>query len=70
MIFLKMIQMVRNATERSLLLIDEFGKGTEPDDGMALLAATINEFQKRSATPKIIIATHFAEVPISVRASE
>ena len=54
--------MVHYATERSLLLIDEFGKGTEPDDGMALLAATINEFQKRPDTPRIIIATHFTEV--------
>lgn len=33
--------MLRASTPRSLLLIDEFGKGTSSVDGVALLAATI-----------------------------
>jgi len=61
--------MCRHATPASLLLIDEFGKGTSSVDGVALLAATIR-FLLRSARregadahpPKTIITTHFREV--------
>ena len=62
--------MCRHATPSSLLLIDEFGKGTSSVDGVALLAATIR-FLLRSARgrvgadahpPKTVITTHFREV--------
>ncbi|PGH07736.1 hypothetical protein AJ79_06213 [Helicocarpus griseus UAMH5409] len=51
------------ATERSLLIIDEFGKGTESTDG-AGLACGLFEYllslgEKR---PKVLAATHFHEI--------
>lgn len=32
---------LRNCTSRSLLLVDEFGKGTEPDDGAGLFCGMV-----------------------------
>ena len=54
---------VKFSTPRSLLLVDEFGKGTNAVDGIALLAAFINSITRDAATrPKAIISTHFSEV--------
>lgn len=39
--------MLRASTSRSLLLIDEFGKGTQPEDGVSLLAASIRQLVSR-----------------------
>ncbi len=39
--------MLRCSTRKSLLLIDEFGKGTNSSDGIALLAATIRSLASR-----------------------
>ena len=52
-------------TPRSLCLIDEFGKGTAPVDGMALLAAVIENFVRKPA--RTLIVMHFHEVPILQR---
>eukprot|EP01043_Picozoa_sp_COSAG02_P062632 COSAG02_NODE_8689_length_2478_cov_13.980210_4_plen_210_part_00 len=40
--------MLRHATERSLLLIDEFGNGTAPQDGIALLVGAVTDLLNRS----------------------
>ncbi|XP_026955119.1 mutS protein homolog 5 isoform X6 [Sagmatias obliquidens] len=51
---------VNNATERSLVLIDEFGKGTNTMDGLALLAAVIRHWLALGPTcPHIFVATNF-----------
>ncbi|KAJ2987793.1 hypothetical protein NUW58_g4315 [Xylaria curta] len=51
------------ATRRSLIVIDEFGKGTNTQDGAGLLTATINHFASIGAErPKLLIATHFHEI--------
>ncbi|XP_037699607.1 mutS protein homolog 5 isoform X3 [Choloepus didactylus] len=51
---------VNNATERSLVLIDEFGKGTNTVDGLALLAAVLRHWLALGATcPQIFVATNF-----------
>eukprot|EP00927_Polykrikos_kofoidii_P070976 TRINITY_DN67328_c0_g1_i1.p1 TRINITY_DN67328_c0_g1~~TRINITY_DN67328_c0_g1_i1.p1 ORF type:complete len:1045 (-),score=180.72 TRINITY_DN67328_c0_g1_i1:522-3656(-) len=58
---------LRHATAQSLVLLDEFGKGTQAADGVALLAATL-EYLCRwpdagpSRGPKSIVTTHFLEV--------
>ena len=54
----QMANMVKNATAKSLLLIDEFGKGTENLDGRAILTASLNEFLRRPNPPKVLLATH------------
>ncbi|KAI3331791.1 muts domain V-domain-containing protein [Xylariaceae sp. AK1471] len=51
------------ATRRSLILIDEFGKGTNSQDGAGLMAATITHFVSLGPErPKLLVATHFHEI--------
>lgn len=52
------------ATCRSLVLADEFGKGTNPIDGAALAAALFEYFATRDEDrrPKVLAATHFHEI--------
>lgn len=51
------------ATRRSLLLIDEFGKGTAAESGSALFAAYLDYFLDLGAErPKVLAGTHFHEV--------
>lgn len=45
---------------RSLILLDEFGKGTASDDGISLLAAVLETFAQ--GTPRVIAVTHFTEI--------
>ena len=53
-------KMIKAHTPRTLCLIDEFGKGTTPVDGIALLATTIKHFTKSKA--KAIFVLHFTEI--------
>ncbi|KAL5442551.1 hypothetical protein PMIN05_004025 [Paraphaeosphaeria minitans] len=51
------------ATPRSLLVIDEFGKGTDTSDGAGLACAVFNHLiGLGNNSPKVIAATHFHEV--------
>ncbi|XP_051043293.1 mutS protein homolog 5 isoform X3 [Phodopus roborovskii] len=51
---------VNNATEQSLVLIDEFGKGTNTVDGLALLAAVLRHWLALGPScPHIFVATNF-----------
>ena len=52
--------MLLNHSPRSLCLIDEFGKGTAPIDGIALLGSVISHFVTQKA--KAIFVLHFIEV--------
>lgn len=54
--------MLQRATPQSLLLIDEFGKGTSVRDGVALLAALLRHLAARPDTPKALVTTHHAEL--------
>ncbi|XP_042092714.1 mutS protein homolog 5 isoform X6 [Ovis aries] len=60
-IYLKQVaKAVNNATERSLVLVDEFGKGTNTVDGLALLAAVIRHWLALGPTcPHVFVATNF-----------
>ena len=49
--------LVRNANENSLLLIDEFGGGTEPQIGGAIAEALLDRFNQKHAYG--IITTHY-----------
>ncbi|XP_049621085.1 mutS protein homolog 5 isoform X1 [Suncus etruscus] len=56
----QMAKAVNNATEHSLVLIDEFGKGTNTVDGLALLAAVLKYWLALGPTcPHIFVATNF-----------
>jgi DNA mismatch repair protein MSH5 len=51
------------ATRRSLVIIDEIGKGTEIHDGAGLAAGVFEHFlQLGSECPKVLGATHFHEI--------
>lgn len=51
------------ATRRSLILIDEFGKGTNSTDGAGLVTAIIDHFVNLGdEAPKVLAATHFLEI--------
>ncbi len=53
----KMKIMLENANENSLILVDEFGTGTEPDYGAALAESILYELNKKKI--KGIFTTHF-----------
>ena len=57
-------QMLRHATSQSLLIVDEFGKGTLHADGVALLAACLAHVQAsaRDVGPTVVVATHYSEI--------
>ncbi|XP_074643458.1 mutS protein homolog 5-like [Tubulanus polymorphus] len=51
---------LQSATGNSLVILDEFGKGTEMVDGIALLAACIRHWiAKRENCPHLLVSTHF-----------
>lgn len=51
------------ATRRSLILIDEFGKGTNAMDGAGLLSALLEHFLNLGEdAPRVLAATHFHEI--------
>lgn len=54
---LNMKNMMRRAGEATLLLIDEFGTGTEPQIGGAMAEAVLNQFVKKYAWG--VITTHY-----------
>ncbi|KIO27058.1 hypothetical protein M407DRAFT_73753 [Tulasnella calospora MUT 4182] len=54
---------LRNCTARSLVVMDEFGKGTMPSDGAGLLCGVLRYFLSRSyECPMVLVATHFHEL--------
>ena len=51
---------LRRATPNTLVIIDEFGKGTSPASGIALLTAALKRFSTIQC--KVICTTHFLEI--------
>jgi DNA mismatch repair protein MSH5 len=61
--FQKMSLALNQATPRRLLIIDEFGKGTLPEDGAGLLCGALEHLLRRGDDcPKVLVATHFHEI--------
>lgn len=55
--------MVTMSSRRSLLIIDEFGKGTNASDGAGLCCGVLQYFLSLGTErPKVIAATHFHEI--------
>jgi DNA mismatch repair protein MSH4 len=50
------------ATSQSLVLIDEFGRATDPDDGAALAFALAERLATGPARPATLFVTHFASL--------
>ncbi|KAI0802089.1 muts domain V-domain-containing protein [Irpex lacteus] len=54
---------LRNCTSRSLVLLDEFGKGTVSADGAGLFYGILKHFVAQGPScPKVLAATHFHEI--------
>ncbi|KAJ7505221.1 muts domain V-domain-containing protein [Mycena galericulata] len=54
---------LRNSTARSLVLLDEFGKGTLSTDGAGLFCGVLKHLLNRGPDcPKVLAATHFHDV--------
>jgi DNA mismatch repair protein MutS2 len=51
---------IAKATKRSLVLLDELGSGTDPEEGAALAAAVIENLLERGAL--LIVTTHLSSV--------
>ena len=50
------------ATAKSLVLIDEFGKGTNLADGIGLMSSILNFFTANGDSPRIIMTTHYHDL--------
>ncbi|MDA7969741.1 MAG: DNA mismatch repair protein MutS [Gammaproteobacteria bacterium] len=57
----EMAHILRNATENSLVLVDEIGRGTSTFDGLALAWACAAELAGR-ARPCVLFSTHYFEL--------
>lgn len=58
-------QILHRATERSLVLLDEVGRGTSTRDGLAIARAVVEALHHRSSgTPRTLFATHYRELTI------
>lgn len=54
---------LRNVTGRSLVVLDEIGRGTSTYDGMSIAWAVIEYLHNHcSATPRVLFATHYHEL--------
>lgn len=59
----QMSRVLMNSTSKSLILIDEFGKGTNSNDGCALLTACLESLAgRKELAPLTIVITHFSNV--------
>jgi DNA mismatch repair protein MutS2 len=54
------VDVLKNAGENSLVLLDELGAGTDPKEGAALSQAILNELLRRKA--RTIVTTHLGEL--------
>lgn len=56
---------LKNATEKSLLILDEIGRGTSTYDGMAIARAVIEHCSsKKQLGAKTLFATHYHELTV------
>lgn len=53
---------LQSLTERSLILFDEFGVGTNSTDGISLLASLIEYVVEMESPPRCFFITHFHEI--------
>jgi len=56
----KISEIIRNADEETIVLIDELGTGTDPDEGAALSCAVLKEVQQRGAL--VFATTHLTGI--------
>lgn len=58
----KVIEIINTSNEKSLILLDELGSGTDPVEGAALAVAIIKKLMSTGA--KLMITTHYQELKV------
>ena len=53
---------LNNVTPKSLVLLDEVGRGTSTFDGLAIAWAVVEDLHERAGGAKVLFATHFHEL--------
>ncbi len=64
----KVIEILETADERSLVLLDELGSGTDPVEGAALAISIIRRLMENGA--KLMVTTHYQELKVFAIDSE
>lgn len=59
---LQMARCLSQMSKKSLILIDEFGKGTDIIDGPSLFGAIIQQLAESKDCPRVLACTHFHEL--------
>ncbi|MFW5714727.1 MAG: endonuclease MutS2, partial [Brevefilum sp.] len=62
------VEILKNADSKSLVLLDELGAGTDPQEGSALARAVLSHLLDRSITS--LIATHYPELKAYAHTTE
>ena len=60
----ELANILRNATERSLIILDEIGRGTSTFDGLSIAWATIEYLSKPTNCIRTMFATHYHELTV------
>lgn len=56
----KIVNITKHATDKSLIILDELGSGTDPKEGSVLAISIIEYLRKRGS--KLIVTTHYSEL--------
>jgi len=56
----KIIKMTEEVTDHSLVLLDELGSGTDPNEGVSLAIAILNHFKQFNL--RMMVTTHYSEL--------
>lgn len=52
-------KVLQNSTAKTVILIDEFGRTSNPDDGASLLSGLIKYLSQKEDTPYVFLSTHY-----------